>query len=159
MGAYSYYCRPHSTGSGIDCDRPARAERVNYWYIYLDDSVTTELLTSTVCSNRGRIRKVNQEMTSAISSALHNSLDVEATIEPVPQKVVLALAEFERLAEEAASFLAQGELFPGLSSLTGLAPVVGVLRDYCIARVVHQEDETPSSPPAKSAPIHHGMYL
>lgn len=98
-------------------------------------------------------------MTSAITSVLHNSLDVGATIAPVPDKVALALAEFERLAVEAASFLAQGELFPGLSSLTGLAPVVGVLRDYCIARVVHQEDETPPGPIAKSVSMPHGMYL
>lgn len=98
-------------------------------------------------------------MTSVITSILHNSLDVEATIEPVPDKVALAIAEFERLAVEAALFLAQGKLFPGLSSLTGLAPVVGILRDYCIAQVVQQEDETPPSTTAQSAPMPHGIYL
>ena len=81
---------------------------------------------------------------------------------PLPHRVSLALIEFCRLAEEATNYLSKGNLFPGLSSLTGLTPVLGTLKDYCIARVVPNDDtdETEKALPNKAlAASHPGIYL
>jgi len=86
----------------------------------------------------------------------------ESTNGQLPLRVSLALDEFCRLANEASNYLSEGNLFPGLSSLTGLTPVLGALKDYCISKVVPtEEDDGPRNPPEREAPspAHLGIYL
>lgn len=54
----------------------------------------------------------------------------------LPPDVLRVVHEFARLASEACSHLSNGRLFPCLSTLTGLTPVLGYIRDYCISEVL-----------------------
>lgn len=82
--------------------------------------------------------------------------------EPVPDRISMAVIELRRLASEAVDQFSKGELFPGLSALTGLTPLIGLLRDFCVSRVVYQQndsdDSTTSGNPEPDS-VHHGIYL
>ena len=82
----------------------------------------------------------------------------------IPDRIAMALVEFERLALAVTGRMASGDLFPGLSYLTSLTPVIGVLRDFCVSRVVHQDDDGVSESSRgmsdrKPEPLHPGIYL
>jgi hypothetical protein len=82
----------------------------------------------------------------------------------IPERIAMALGEFERLSDAVTHRMASGDLFPSLSYLTSLSPVVGVLRDFCVSRVVHQEsDGHPALGGDMSDPrpesLHPGLYL
>jgi hypothetical protein len=97
------------------------------------------------------------------NTAVLTVVEKEVTTERVPDRISMAVSELRRLATEAVDYFSNGELFPGLSTLTGLTPVIGLLRDYCVSRVVHQQEEgsdehiTTSDP--KSGNVHPGIYL
>ena len=55
-----------------------------------------------------------------------------ARIEPeVPDNLIPVLVEFTRLADEASALIANNRLFPGLSTLAGISPIVAMLTDFC----------------------------
>lgn len=58
------------------------------------------------------------------------------TTVPTPEAIVPVLLEMSRLADEASVLIANGRLFPGLSTLAGLSPIIGMLTEFCAARVV-----------------------
>lgn len=64
-----------------------------------------------------------------------------ARIEPeVPDNLIPVLAEFTRLADEASALIANNRLFPGLSTLAGISPIVAMLTDFCASRVIPDID-------------------
>ena len=82
----------------------------------------------------------------------------------VPDNLIPVLVEFTRLADEATALIANGRLFPGLSTLAGITPVVGFLTDFCASRVI-PDIRTGSLPVDSQAMIGsepvgpHGVYL
>jgi len=76
---------------------------------------------------------------ASISDLLLQELNAKDNLSP---KLYGVLQEFQRLSAEAAAFLSIGELFPALSSLTALGPVVGLLRDHCVEIVVPREQDS-----------------
>jgi hypothetical protein len=99
---------------------------------------------------------------SITQSEIHVLRDCETPGDVLPHRVALALTEFCRLAEEASNYLSRGSLFPGLSSLTGLKPVLGTLIDFCVARVVPTEDSDEPEKAFQNKPpvgFHPGIYL
>lgn len=97
------------------------------------------------------------------NTAVLTVVDDHINPEPMPDRIIMAVSELRRLAIEAVDHFSNGELFPGLSTLTGLTPVIGLLRDYCVSRVVYQQDDgseehiTTLDP--KSGNVHPGIYL
>lgn len=60
----------------------------------------------------------------------------EVGVLEVPPHLEGVVFEFMRLTDEAADHLVHGRLFPCLSTITGLLPVVGFIRDFCVAEVI-----------------------
>ena len=71
----------------------------------------------------------NGEITNMNTNPIPNEVEVPDNLFPV-------LAELKRLADEAATAIANGLIFPGLSTLAGINPLVGMLTEFCAARVV-----------------------
>jgi hypothetical protein len=100
---------------------------------------------------------------STSNAAVLTVVDDHITLEPIPERISMAVGELQRLATDVVGHLSNGDLFPGLSTLTGLTPVIGLLRDYCVSRVVYQQEEnsdehiTTSDP--KSGDVNPGIYL
>jgi hypothetical protein len=58
----------------------------------------------------------------------------------LPARVQMAVEEFQRLSDSVSGLLSDLLLFPALSSMTALVPVMGILRDYCASQVVYTEE-------------------
>lgn len=100
---------------------------------------------------------------STSNAAVLTVVDSHITPEFIPDRISMAVGELRRLATEAVGHFANGDLFPGLSTLTGLTPVIGLLRDYCVSQVVYQQEEDADDHnikiSSKSGNVHPGIYL
>jgi len=76
---------------------------------------------------------------ATISDLLLQELNAKDNL---PPKFCGVLQEFQRLSADAAAFLSIGDLFPALSSLTALGPVVGILQAHCVENVVPREQDS-----------------
>lgn len=80
---------------------------------------------------------MNIELTNRLSdeSRIFEEFEPGETVE-MPEAIAPVLLEMSRLADEASVLIANGRLFPGLSTLAGLSPIIGMLTEFCAARVV-----------------------
>jgi len=82
--------------------------------------------------------------------------------EILPPDVIRVVHEFARLASEAYGHLSEGRLFPCLSTLTGLTPVLGYIRDFCMAEVLPSLADHPCDAPRAQEDMviaGQGLYL
>jgi len=113
-------------------------------------------------SDSGRVTRMEGFFMPDLNIFTTTARDIDESPAVLPPDVLRVVHEFARLASEAYGHLSQGRLFPCLSTLTGLTPVLGYIRDYCMAEVLPSPtDHLCEAPKAQEDMVFagQGLYL